>query len=454
MSTSTVNRDAEAVGRTLKNRKAKVCIVGIGGISTSAIAEHLHRHGYTVWGSDDGENENTARLRKMGISVTRENRRVSVFGADIVAYSLAVGEGCPPLHAARAAGIPTVRRSVLLGEIMKEYGIRIGVSGTHGKSTTTALAAEMLRAIGERPTVFDGAILDGGSPYIAGDSKYLVFEACEYRDSFLDFHPTDLVVTNVERDHTDYFETEEALLASFYKALSQADRAIINADDPLSRSLLHRLPGALTYGMAEEADVRYTRPIPTKRGNFFTLSYRGERIKMEMPTLSLHDCVNAVSAACALVSAGVPFSSLEGALKDFRGLLRRCELLRYIYGRPVYYDYAHHPTEIRSTLNSIRDRHGSVTVIFRPHTYTRTRDLWDGFIEALSLADYVGILNIYAAREEPIPDVNSERLAAAVGGRYLTADSAAAWAVDECKGAIVLMGAGDVEGVKRDLLGY
>jgi UDP-N-acetylmuramate--alanine ligase len=293
----------------------------------------------------------------------------------------------------------------------------------------------------------------GDSSLVMGERDYFVYEACEYRDSFLSMMPNVAVATNIELDHTDYFGSLDALCRSFRLSLLRADVAIINMDDKNSRSLLD-ISSAVSFGKDRSADFWYSTPVYTPDGIRFSLTYRERSINIKLHSFMPHDAANATAAIAAVCSSGIDFARLDGCLDSFRGIGRRCELLRYVFGRPVYYDYAHHPTEIESTLRAVRDRHGACTVIFRPHTYSRTRDLWEGFVRSLSLADFAVLVDVYAARETPVEGVDSETLARAVGGVYLPSSAVADYVVNNCVGAIVLMGAGDVEDIKKSLEEY
>lgn len=431
--------------------------VGIGGVSTSSLALLLSHLGHTVRGSDREPSRYTEALTKAGIPVTIGHSAEGVYGADAVVYSHAVSDKNPEIRAAVASAIPVIARSVLLGAIMLDYTDRVGVCGTHGKSTVTAMLDTVMVAAGIRPTTLSGAALSTGSPLRIGDDRILLYEACEYKDSFLDFFPTVSVALNLEYDHADYFSSIDSLKQSFSSALSRASRtAIVNIDDGNLEDIIPTVKSkCITFGRGERADYVYRIQSFCERGYVFSI-FKAER---EICTVSLtvpgaHNVVNATAAIVSAIELGIDPNIAARALTTFSGIERRLEYVGTRSSRPVYYDYAHHPTEIAASVNALRMMtHGKITVVFKPHTFSRTAALWEDFIRSLSLADHVILTDVYPAREEPIKGVSSRNLAEQIPCAIFSPDGEVASVLDSStEGAIVIMGAGNMDEIKNVIL--
>ena len=357
----------------------KIFFVGIGGISMSSIAFVFKSKGYDVSGSDRAESDMTRKLAAAGIKVYRGHDAANVAGADAVIYTGAVNEQNPEIAEAKRLGLPIIYRADALGYMMKKYGTRIGVSGSHGKSTCTAMISHVLIASGADPTVMCGAeTAEMGGAYRVGEKKDFVFEACEYKDSFLGFFPSVSVVLNIDLDHTDYFTGGlEQIKGSFRKyamlALAEGGYAVANADDENTVSALSGLP-LITFGVKNEADFRaenisydggYAEFDVVKRGAHFC------RIHMSIP--GEHNVYNALAAAASCDLAGVSPEDIAAYISDFTGLSRRFEKKGSTRGADVYIDYAHHPRELRAAVAAARWLcRGRLVCVFEPHTYSRT----------------------------------------------------------------------------------
>ncbi|HBJ19400.1 MAG TPA: UDP-N-acetylmuramate--L-alanine ligase [Clostridiales bacterium] len=433
----------------LENRALPILFVGVGGVSVRTLAMYSARLGYPVRGCDREESPATDALRAAGIFVTSHHAAENARGAGLVVYTLAVPEDVPELRYAREHHIPAVSRAEFLGALMTRFGTRIGVSGSHGKSGTTAKLAAMFRLAGRRPTVFCGADLGEGTPWLFGGEDTLIYEACEYRDSFLHFFPTVSVFLNLELDHTDYFPDLDALTASFLAAADRSPVSVLNADDRNLRTVAERTKSRpILFGEGEDFDFGY-RVTDISHGYVTFRAYEGGEAlgDVTLGTPGRFQAVNATAAIAAARTVGIDFSYLRAALHRDTGIPRRLERLGTFRGRPVYYDYAHHPTEIRTTLKTLSEMTGGgVTVIFSPHTYSRTAALFSDFVGALRTATSVVLLPIYPAREAPIPDITSEALAEAIGESAVvqSAADAVSYVVEHTEGAIVLLGAGDL----------
>ena len=451
-----ISRDR--LSRIIKKDGAAVHFVGVGGVSMYSLARLSMSAGLSVSGSDRILGEYAKELISLGVRVHAGHDSSHAAGADLVVYSFAIPEDNPELVYAVENDIPVVSRAEYLGALMKEYKARIGVSGSHGKSTTTALIAEIFIAAGIDPTVAAGASLTSGEPFRRGSDSTFVYEACEYKDAFLNFHPTVAVALNLEMDHPDYFKNLKELRESFRRALSRAEKfALVNVDDENLSALIKGIKApVITYGQGLRSTYRYMITSFLDHGFVFSVWKHGQRIGDFI--LNIPGVFNVGNAAAAVIVAleyGLPLEVIQTAVGSFRGIPRRLEYVGERFGRPVFYDYAHHPTEIAASLNAIKlMTHGLVTVVFKLHTYTRTKELWEQFRLSLGIADYIVVTPIYAAREEPIHGISSERLADELGAHARAVDDYEVTAVLDSftHGAIVIMGAGDMEQIRHDVL--
>lgn len=457
----------------LKDVKSTVHFLGILGSGCYPLAKLLRRRGYTVSGTDAGA-ERDLYVDADGIEIARFRSGIP-HGTALLVYSLAISEDDPEILSARKRGVTTVSRAQLLGALMSEYPTRISVSGSHGKSTTTALIEHILAVAEISHTAVSGATLASGQAYKDERGDIFVAEACEYKDSFLQLHPTLQLITSVELDHTDYFPTLADISASFMSAAKMANIALINTDDTAARSIIDELrtqrngikvptphtrvaiteeKTLVTYGKGPDADYRlHSVKI---RGELTELSVSiGDRcIDLMTPLIGEYNLYNVTAAVAVADMLGVDFERIRHAVSGFRGIARRASLVAHVGGAPVYYDYAHHPSELTAVISALKARYGTLTVIFRPHTYSRTQSLFDGFVKALTLADHAVLLDVYAAREKPIDGVDSKRLAKSIDNALYCADAstAASLAVSYGSGAIALLGAGEVNTVLSDLI--
>lgn len=427
--------------------------IGIGGISMSSLAAIAARQGCTVSGSDHHPSPLTAQLQQEGVRIVYGHLPENVESADAVVYTAAIADDNPELRRARELGIPCLTRAAFMGELMKNYPVRIGVAGTHGKSSTTGMLSEIYLAGELNPTVVCGAQLPSlGGAYRIGGGCFL-FEACEYTDSFLSFYPSTAVVTNVDLDHTDYFHSLEQYIESFARYLSLASVAVVDFDSPNARRAAADFAGKLvSYGI-EAADAAY-RPgnIVYQSGcASFDLLRRGEnlgRIALSVP--GEHNVGNALAAAAAALENGVPLPAVTEGLHRFGGASRRFEYKGSLHGARIYDDYAHHPTEIRATLAAAKKLGGRIICLFQPHTRSRLTEFFDGFAHAFSDADAVGIVDVYEnlEHEELRSEHTSRELAASIpGARYLPSLEALEDFADENArpgDTILVMGAGSV----------
>ncbi len=432
--------------------------IGIGGCSMYTLAVLSRSRGFRVTGSDRAESDRTRRLMEMGVTVYIGHEPSHADGADLIIYTHAISERNPEYLAALALGLPMLSRAEYMGILMRDYNNRIGISGTHGKSTTVAMLDRIFTAASSDPTTLSGAELSDGESLHIGNGKLLIYEACEYKDSFLSFAPTVAVSLNLELDHTDYFTDISALRRSFALAMSRASSfALINYDDENLRAIIPDIKApVITFGQSERADYRYLITSFSDSSTEFTVYSHGVTVgvfRLNIP--GVHNVTNAAAAISVALEFGIAKERIATAIDEFRPIPRRMELVGAHRSRAVYYDYAHHPTEISATISTLKLMTSEpITVVFKPHTYSRTASLWDGFLSALSLADHVILTDIYPAREDPIPGITSRRLSDNLGEKAIfSPDGEVPSYVDSfTDGVIIVMGAGDMEEIKNSLI--
>jgi UDP-N-acetylmuramate--alanine ligase len=402
-------------------RKARhVHMVGIGGTGMCGIAEVLINLGYPVSGSDVASNVATRRLKRLGAKVRLGHKAAFVHGADVVVTSSAVGEDNPEVIEARRMGIPVIPRAEMLAELMRlKYGIAVG--GAHGKTSTTAMIAEVLTHAGLDPTVvIGGRVGKLRSGAKLGFGELMVAEADESDGSFLKIKPTIAVVTNIDREHLDHYRDLAEIQDTFSEFLSRVPfygAAVVCLDDPNVRDILPRVDRkTITYGLSSDADVEATE-VEVK-GFESTYVARADGRKLGKVTLALpgrHSIYNSLAAVAVSLELDVPFKRIAEGLAQFRGVDRRLQRRGKALGATVIDDYGHHPTEIAATLAAIREGFGSRTVVvFQPHRYSRTRALLEEFGGAFFLADRVIVTDIYAAGEKRLNGVSGSSVADAL----------------------------------------
>lgn len=445
---------------------ARCHMVGIGGVSMSPLAEILHGMGVPIAGSDISDGDAIDRLRGLGIDVVIGHYAENVRGAGYIIRTAAAREDNVEVIAAREAGIPIFERAQAWGYIMRGYKDAVCVAGVHGKTTTTSMVTHILLAAGADPTIMIGGTLPTlGSGYRVGNGDVIAVESCEYYNSFHSFFPTVAVILNVDADHLDFFRDLDDLKASFRKFASlvpEGGYIVCNGDDantmdalaPLGRELL-----TFGFGFGAEARVRGVNVRYEGRSPSMDVLYDGKpfcNVALRIP--GAHNLVNALAATAAGIALGLPPQAISEGLGGYTGVGRRFELKGHLRGADVYDDYAHHPKELRATLDTVFSLgYKRVVVAFQPHTYSRTQALFNDFVTELSRPDVVFLAPVYAARENKDAGVASDVLAAAIpGARHCDAfdelaDELAAIAQE---GDIILtIGAGDVYKVGEMLVG-
>lgn len=453
------NSGKEKILGILKKQGAKIHFTGVGGVGMYSLFKLSHHLGYSVSGSDREGSALTDELMTQGYDVKIGHSGENVWDKDMLVYTLAAEEDNPEIILAEKKGILTVSRAEYLGVLMQDYKERIGISGSHGKSTTTAMLDRIFVEAKKAPTTLLGARLEGwGSPLRVGSHSCMIYEACEYKDSFLYFSPTVSVFTNLELDHVDYFKDIDAIKQSFLKAMNMPRLSVVNIDDENLRDLLPSVRvRAATFGEGESAD--YQGVISKAKYGCYALKIRHggkEIINVSLSVPGRFNARNALAAAVTAYETGVEAEYIERALSRFHGIERRLEKIGEYGTAPVYYDYAHHPTEIECAIAAVKDMTGGdVAVIFKPHTYSRTAGLMNEFVKALSLADRVFLTEISAIREAAIEGVSSEVLARLIGDKaQFVKDCDILKALEGIKNsAIIIMGAANLDEVKKRIIG-
>ena len=433
----------------------RVHFIGIGGVGMSAVARIMVARGIPVSGSDAKSLPVMADLAAAGARIAVGYAPGNLEDAQTVVAGSAIRPDNPELAAARAAGLPVLHRSEALAATMADDTV-VAVAGTHGKSTTTSMITVLLQGAGLDPSFAIGANVPAlGVNAAHGTAGIFVAEADESDGSFLNYRPTIAVVTNVEPDHLDFYGTAEAVYASFdsFTALLPADGVLVAcADDPGARALAERTLArgntrVVLYGTAEDAAVRLHDAGPGRMGISTTAGTFG--VELQVP--GRHNALNAAAAFAVAIELGVAPDAAAVALAHFSGASRRFEFKGEGRGVRIYDDYAHHPTEVRAALSAARAVAGEhkVHVLFQPHLFSRTREFAREFAEALNTADTALVLDIYPAREDPIPGVTSGLIAEHLGpgGRLVGPDEEAVQALLAAAGPgdiVLTAGAGDV----------
>ncbi len=446
-----------------------VHFIGIGGISMSGLAKVLLKEGFTISGSDNKRSALTEQLEGAGATIFYGQKASNIIeGIDVVVYTAAIHADNEEYKAAVDKGLYMLKRSQLLGQLMRNYDIPIAVSGTHGKTTTTSMLTHILLAADTDPTISVGGILNAiGGNIRVGNSEIFVTEACEYTNSFLEFFPKISIVLNIDEDHLDFFKDLEDIRRSFrrFAELLPADGfLVINGDIENLDGIINGLScKVITYGTDTALDYSAVNISHNELGNAsFDLIKKGDFIKRI--TLSVNGDHNVSNALAALAVADLLDISVEESaegLKKFRGTKRRFEYKGEVNGITIIDDYAHHPTEIRASLMAARHYpHREIWCIFQPHTYTRTKALFHEFVDALSYTDHIILADIYAARETDTLGISSEDIAkslceSGMDAYYLPSfEKIEAFCLEKCKKGdmLITMGAGDVVNIGDALL--
>ena len=444
--------------------------IGIGGISMSGLAEILMDEGFTVSGSDSRESELTQRLEAKGAKIYYGQRASNIKdGIQAVVYTAAVHPDNLEYLEVQRRKIPMMTRAELLGQIMKNYKYAVGISGTHGKTTTTSMVTEILLAADADPTISVGGILNSiGGNIRVGASELFVTEACEYTNSFLSFFPNMEIILNIEEDHLDFFKDIEEIRHSFKlfaQKLPKDGLLVINSDIDRYEEITQGLScNIVTCGKNHSSEYRAEHIVYDELARAtFDLWIRGEKaadISLGVP--GEHNVYNALAAIALCQGLGIAMPYIQQGLRRFSGTNRRFEKKGEIVGVTIIDDYAHHPREISATLEAAKNYpHKKLWCIFQPHTYTRTKAFLDQFAQSLSMADEVVLADIYAARETNTLGISSADLREkieALGTKahyFKSFDEIETFLLKNCVHGdlLITMGAGDIVLVGEKLLG-
>ncbi len=445
------------------NDAQHIYFAGIGGIGMSALAKLLLAEEKRITGSDIAQSEVTASLQRKGIHIEFAQSGGAVTDRhDLLIYSDALPEDHPERQAAEQLNIPTLSYFQAVGQYMQGFEHAIAISGTHGKSTTTAMISSILVEAGLDPTVIVGSIVkEFGSNARFGGKEYIVVEACEHKAHMLNLHPNIIVLTNIEEDHLDHYIDLEHIVATFQKYINhlpQTGLLIKNMDDSESAELDSDCH-LTSYGIEHKADITAQDIVTSKSGQTFTVG----QAKFTIKKPGRFNVYNALAAIAIARELGVTDEIMAKALKRFKGIWRRFEVMGEYQGATVISDYAHHPTAVRSTINATKEFYPGrrVMVVFQPHQRSRTQKLFDKFVDSLHGADFAIVQEIYdvAGREAEGGQISSRQLVAAVeeAGRYAvyTADVAATrQEIDEMlepDDVLLIMGAGDIYKLAEEL---
>lgn len=449
---------------------SSIYFVGIGGISMSGLAEILLKEGFTVSGSDNKASDLTVRLESHGAKIMIGQKASNITDdIDLIVYTAAIHQDNPEWQSAKAAGLPMLSRAEFLGQLMDNYARSIAVSGTHGKTTTTSMIAHILLAADTDPTISVGGKLSsiGGNIRVGGSDVFLT-EACEYTNSFLNFHPRYSIILNIEEDHMDFFKDIQDIRNSFHRFAKNTSKdgvLILNSAIEHPEEIVSDLEEkVVTFGITGSEDYTATNITYNKNACPSFTYVCGQKacghVTLNVP--GKHNISNALSAIAFAKEAGFDDDTIIRGLESFGGTERRFQYKGKLGDITVIDDYAHHPTEITATLTAAKNYpHDRIVCVFQPHTYTRTKAFWNEFASALALADMVILADVYAARETDTLGIRSEDLAAEIrklgteSYYFPSFDAIEKFLLEKCinKDLLITMGAGDVYQIGESLLG-
>ena len=396
-----------------------VHLVGIGGVSMRPLGLVLQGMGMTVTGSDMNASVSTDELIAKGIQVSIGHKAENVLGADCIIRTAAAHNDNPEIAAARSHGIPLFERAQAWGVIMQAYKNAVCIAGTHGKTTATSMMTHILMQANWDPTVMIGGFLPLlGAGHRVGEGDTIVLESCEYCDSFLNFAPTLAVILNVEADHLDYFKDLKDVEKSFRKFAALSTNGVIaNGDDP---HVVETLAGMeyMTFGLCIQNTV-HPENISLDWRHFDVICDEQFYCHLDLKVIGKHNALNALAVVAAAWKLGIPGEAVSEGLMTFGGANRRMQYKGSYNGADVYDDYAHHPDELKATIEAVRTmKYNRVIIAFQPHTYTRTKALFEEFVQELSKVDHLVLAEIYAARERNTVGISSKDLQARIPGSH------------------------------------
>ncbi|MCY6485698.1 UDP-N-acetylmuramate--L-alanine ligase [Clostridium aestuarii] len=401
----------------LEDTNKKIHFIGIGGISMSALAEILLYRGYKVSGSDKSESSITERLSKKGAEIYIGHNPSNINEVDLIVYTAAISKDNPELTKAQELNIPTLDRAEFLGSIMKDHKYNVAISGTHGKTTTTSMFSHIALSSNLDPTILVGGNLDiiNGNVHV-GNSEYFITEACEYKASFLKFFPYIGIILNVEADHLDFYKDINDIESTFLKfanLIPSNGYLIANGDDNRALNISKKVNcNVITFGL-KNGDIKAKNIIFNANGcpSFDVYNNEKKLFSISLNVPGEHNILNSLASISAALALNIGNDSIIKGLSSFFGTHRRFEIKGKTHGITVIDDYAHHPTEIKATLNAVKNfPHNRIFCVFQPHTYSRTISLFDDFSNSFFNTDILVLADIYAAREKDTGIVSSDTL--------------------------------------------
>lgn len=441
------------IDRLLKEVK-RIHFIGIGGSGMCPLAEILFNEGYELSGSDNNETDTLARIRNMGIPVVLGQKSENIEGAELIVYTAAILPDNPELVAAKASGIPTYERADLLGAITRMYKDCYCVCGTHGKTTVSSMLTQIMIQCGKDPS----AVIGGKLPLIqsngrVGQTENMVCEACEFKDHFLQLAPDVAVILNVDADHLEYFKNIENIIKSFHTFSEMATKAlIINGDDANTLKAVEGVSGKdiISFGIDKKNDFYADNIEMVHAFAHFDAYKNGEKVgsvKLKVP--GYHNVYNALAAIAAADYNGIDIADAIASLEQFGGACRRFEILAKTHGLTIADDYAHHPAELKVTLEAaMQMEYNRVWAVFQPFTYSRTKELMDDFAEVLQIPDRCVMTEIMGSREVNTDGVYTSQLAAKISGSvwFNTFDEVADYVLENAEDGdlIITLGCGDI----------
>ena len=406
----------------LLKKVKRIHMIGIGGSGMCPLAEILYHEGYLLSGSDNNETDNLARIRGMGIPVVLGQSAENIRGAEMIVYTAALLPDNPELVAAKASGIPTFERAELFGAVTRLYDNCYCVCGTHGKTTVTSMLTQIMLECGRDPScVIGGKLPLTGTNGRVGKTQTMVCEACEFKDTFLSLAPDVAIILNVDADHLEYFKNIDNIILSFHKFAGMATKAlIINGDDTNTMKAVEGVEGkdVVKFGFGSGNDITAENIIMDHAFAHFELVKRGLKVgKVELKVPGRHNVLNALAALAAADYEGIPLEEAIASLERFGGAARRFEVLARINGLTIADDYAHHPAELKVTLDSAMEMgYNRVWAVFQPFTYSRTKEFMDEFADVLKIPDRCVMTEIMGSREVNTEGVYTSQLAAKIPG--------------------------------------
>jgi UDP-N-acetylmuramate--alanine ligase len=460
------------------NKPCRIHFIGIGGISMSAFAEYLHNLGFKVSGSDSHKSKITEHLQGLGIDVLYGQRKGNITpDIDVVIYTAAIGSDNEEFIAVNDMGIPSLNRAELIGQLMLNFKDAITISGTHGKTTVTSMVSLIFIDGDQDPTIAVGGILNAiGGNMRMGHTDHFIAEACEYKNSFLEFNPHKGVILNIDEDHLDFFKDLDDIRHSFRlfaQKIPKDGQLYINGEIPDYEEITKDLEcEVLTYGITDPNYCTGNRAYDIEArnilsynmsGHSFDLYYKGEYLdNIQLNVIGIHNISNSLPAIGLGLAAQIPVEKIKISLLNFKGAERRFEYKGSVSGVKIVDDYAHHPTEITATLTSARSyTDKTLWCVFQPHTYSRTKRHLKDFAKALSYADKIVLADIYAAREKNPGDISSKDLVRELEALdkeayyFPSFDEIESFLLENCINGdlLITMGAGDIVTVGESLLG-